>query len=132
MVVVFQFNDPNRIRPGSLESDPGRRPQMAKEKNGVVIRSTRLYRLIHFSKMDKALQDIATEFVDSFELVFDNDWDHTVWTIKNPEHFIEGTFLRPNVQDEYNDWANRGNLLTAYRKLKALLVERGEVFTLSE
>lgn len=82
--------------------------------------------------MDKALQDIATEFVNSFEAVFENDWDHTVWMVKNPEHFIEGTFLHPNVQDESNDWDNRGNLLAAYRQLKALLVERGVKFALPE
>ncbi len=33
----------------------------------------------------------------------------------------EGTFIEPLVEDEIEDWGNRGALLQRYRKLKRLL-----------
>lgn len=33
-----------------------------------------------------------------------------------------GTFLRPDVGDECDNWANRGVLLAAYRELKNSLM----------
>ena len=33
-----------------------------------------------------------------------------------------GTFLRPDVGDESDNWANRGVLLAAYRELKNSLM----------
>lgn len=77
--------------------------------------------------MDQDLEKAASAFVDSFELVFDNDWWHTKHSIEDSESYIKpaGTFLNPGVDDEHNDWANRGNLLDAYRKLRAVLNSRG-------
>ncbi len=83
--------------------------------------------------------DAATlrEFLAAFEEVFDRDWGHTksmlgihdeteaekkeleaqgLETI--PMIAEDGTFLRPNVPDEVEDWGNRGRLLEAYRALK--------------
>lgn len=34
-----------------------------------------------------------------------------------------GTFLNPMVEDEIEDWGNRGALLDQYRNLKKLLIE---------
>jgi hypothetical protein len=77
------------------------------------------------------------EFLAAFEEVFDRDWAHTksmlgihveteaqkkaaaklgLETI--PIIAEEGTFLAPKVEDEIEDWGNRGRLLEAYRKLK--------------
>lgn len=64
-------------------------------------------------------------FVRMFELVFDNDWSMTQAALENPEHLIAegGTFIRPLVDDEGNNWANRGSLLAAYRDLLACMAK---------
>jgi hypothetical protein len=81
--------------------------------------------------MDTELSDVAAEFVMYFELVFDNDWDHTKSMIQEPKgRYIEGTFANPGVADEENNWSNRARILEAYRNLKALLVARGAARTL--
>ena len=58
-------------------------------------------------------------FVSMFELVFDLDWSMTQVCIENSEYLIDdkGTFLQPLVDDESNNWANRGALLETYRHL---------------
>ncbi|MDT7855091.1 hypothetical protein RQM47_00380 [Rubrivirga sp. S365] len=63
-------------------------------------------------------------FASSFELVFDNDWDVTKDRIAD-EHFVSpsGTFINPSVEDEHNNWANRGSLLADYRRLRELMDE---------
>jgi len=63
------------------------------------------------------------------ELVLDNDWGHAQGCIQDPEHMIHerGTFLNPMVDDEGNNWANRGNFLSAYRELK-LILEENELY----
>ena len=75
--------------------------------------------------MDKELLDASAEFLRYFELVFDNDWSHTKFMVREREHFIKGTFVNPDVEDEENDWSNRARILEAYRHLKALLKTRG-------
>jgi len=83
------------------------------------------------SKEQKELLDAVSSFVSSFELVFDIDWELTQSIIADPKHFIEGTFIHPNVEDESNNWWNRGSLLGSYRHLKALLVYRfSEIYLL--
>lgn len=80
---------------------------------------------------------IVQEFLDAFEEVFDRDWVHTksmlgiraeteeqkkaatklgLETI--PIVAEDGTFVHPKVEDETEDWGNRGRLLAAYRALK--------------
>lgn len=71
--------------------------------------------------MDKELHDAAASFVETFELVFHEDWEFTKRMIEEPSHYINNTFLRPNVENELTNWANRGNLLASYRQFKALL-----------
>ena len=58
-------------------------------------------------------------FASMFELVFDNDWSTTQDNIANSAHLIDeqGTFIRPLIEDEGDNWANRGALLSAYRDL---------------
>ena len=80
------------------------------------------------------------EFLESFEEVFHNDWNYTkemlgiheeteqnsqnsqrldletIYTISP-----EGTFLEPKIDDETEDWGNRGELLEKYRNLKRLI-----------
>lgn len=81
--------------------------------------------------------EIVKEFLDAFEEVFDRDWSHTksmlgihAETEKQkkaaadmglesiPVVAEDGTFVHPNVEDEVEDWGNRGRLLAAYRELK--------------
>jgi hypothetical protein len=62
-------------------------------------------------------------FIDSFEVVFgESDWWLTKEAISGElaEYNIHpnGTFLEPGVEDESNNWANRGSLLASYRFLK--------------
>lgn len=61
-------------------------------------------------------------FLDSFELVFgETDWPVTLANLQDDARYLihqNGTFLEPGVDDESNNWANRGSLLSAYRRLK--------------
>jgi hypothetical protein len=53
--------------------------------------------------------------------IFYWDWSHTKNMLAPPyvDELISssGTFLYPNVNDEYNDWGSRGGLLDSYKKL---------------
>ena len=80
------------------------------------------------------LESTAAEFVGWFEEVFDHDWQHTTTCLMvdymedSPAVFLaqDGTFLRPNVEDEFgNNWVNRGNLLSSYRRLRTRLEGSG-------
>ena len=82
------------------------------------------------------------DFVTSFEAVFGDDWQYTKEMLgitgETPEQSeaakamgLEtipiiaegGTFLDPRVDDEIEDWGNRGALLRDFRRLKRLLSE---------
>lgn len=70
-------------------------------------------------------RDIVMEFLNSFELVFDQDWEFTKANF-DPEMLkcfvsADGTFVNPKIGDESNNWGNRGHLLDAYRHLKVLM-----------
>lgn len=73
------------------------------------------------------LRERAEDLLCSLELVFHQDWAATACNLGMPEehssHTIApgGTFLEPGVPDECNNWANRGSLLRAYRKLRAVV-----------
>ncbi|MBC7819515.1 MAG: hypothetical protein IAG10_21750 [Planctomycetaceae bacterium] len=81
--------------------------------------------------------DLAREFLDAFEEVFDRDWEYTkemlgihgqteeqkmaaaeIGLESIPIIADDGTFAHPKVHDEVEDWGNRGRLLIAYRALK--------------
>lgn len=69
-----------------------------------------------------------TSFMQSFELVFDGDWEHTQLMLQDESGTTidtKGTFLSPTVDDESNNWWNRGNLLTEYRNLIAIMKDMG-------
>lgn len=68
----------------------------------------------------KELLATAETFLSSFELVFHHDWDMTKSCMEESGSFISatGTFVRPEVDDESNNWANRGSLLGDYRELR--------------
>lgn len=64
------------------------------------------------------------EFMSCFELVFDLDWEMTKMCVREDAGWLidkEGTFLRPLVDDERNNWHNRGALLSAYRHMVACM-----------
>lgn len=81
--------------------------------------------------------DRMQEFLDAFEEVFDRDWTYTSEMLGIQEETASqrqeaakfgleaipviaegGTFLRPGVDDEVEDWGNRARLLAAYRALR--------------
>jgi len=73
--------------------------------------------------IDPELLIVMFRFVGSFEAVFgDIDWEMTRDIINSDslEHYIHpnGTFIEPCVDDESNNWGNRGSLLSTYRDLK--------------
>lgn len=70
------------------------------------------------SKNDNYIQ-LVDDFLESFSLVFDKDWDYSKEIIKIEDYFIsdDGTFIDPRVDDEGNNWGNRKVLLDSYRKL---------------
>ncbi len=61
-------------------------------------------------------------FWTSFEAVFgEADWPATICNLQDDaKYLIEPgyTFLEPGVEDESNNWHNRGSLLASYRRLK--------------
>lgn len=70
------------------------------------------------TQLEKSLQ----EFIQAFRWVFEQDWTYTeeILTDKDMIHYYisaSGNFLNPDCDDESNNWANRGHLLAAYRKL---------------
>lgn len=69
----------------------------------------------------------VADFLDKFELVFgDADWPITLANLQADAKYLidpNGTFIDPGVTDESNNWHNRGSLLAAYRRLKAVLVQ---------
>ena len=72
--------------------------------------------------MDDNLKNAVTRFLEAFEEVFDKDWEYTKGNIDVEEYISpNGTFLNPKVDDEIEDWGNRGFLLHEYRQLKNLL-----------
>ncbi|WP_044210114.1 hypothetical protein [Flammeovirga sp. OC4] len=90
--------------------------------------------------MNKDLKVSITKFLDLFEEVFDRDWEYSkdMMGIKDEtedqkkaakEMGLEsieiiagnGTFINPKVEDETEDWGNRGALLNEYRRLKEYL-----------
>ena len=81
--------------------------------------------------------DTVREFLEAFEEVFDKDWAHTKQmlgirgdTVEEKRSTTEvgletipiisehGTFIHPKIDDETEDWGNRGRLLAAYRALR--------------
>jgi|HubBroStandDraft_1064217.scaffolds.fasta_scaffold960356_2 hypothetical protein len=77
--------------------------------------------------MSKQLETAIAEFMYYFELVFHQDWEFSRGILSSDikEAYIteEGTFLEPLVEDEGNNWGNRGCLLASYRDLIKLLDE---------
>ena len=90
--------------------------------------------------MSKNLNDSIADFLDLFEEVFDRDWEYSKEMMgirKETEEekraakemnletieiiSSDGTFINPKVENETEDWGNRGALLREYRILKVLL-----------
>lgn len=70
-----------------------------------------------FRKQDEYNQ-LVNDFMDYFTLVFDFDWEFSKNFISD-NSFIKDNcdFITPGVDDESNNWANRGALLHSYREL---------------
>lgn len=72
------------------------------------------------------LEEAIADFVKSFKLVFDYDWETTKLCI--PEEYLikeNGTFIQPGVSNESSNWWNRGSLLSRYRHLIEVLDKNG-------
>lgn len=86
------------------------------------------------------LEHLVIEFLNAFEDVFDSDWVYTKRmlgiqdTTEEQRQAVaalgleaipvvadDGTFLHPGIDDEVEDWGNRGRLLSAYRALKNIV-----------
>lgn len=109
----------------------------AANENGAALRSEReiLEEILDLSrslaiqkaggfKAHNELNQLISEFMISFELVFDSDWDFTESCIEDGS-YINGTFIDPQVEDERNNWGNRGGLLKAYRALVDYIKKNG-------
>lgn len=68
-------------------------------------------------------------FLTSFDLVFDNDWEFSRQRLQSDElgmYIRNGqSFLNPGIEDESNNWGNRGSLLASYRRLLAVMQHMG-------
>ncbi len=74
------------------------------------------------------LRNTLTALLDRLEGVFHEDWAFTQAQLQDRamlHHVIapSGTFLKPGVDDEENNWANRARLLQAYREAKAFITD---------
>ena len=80
--------------------------------------------VVRVEELDKLLR-VLDEFLSAFELVFEDDWEFTQGCMEQSEYFIseDGTFINPRVEDEGNNWANRGSLLESYRELSKCMKE---------
>ena len=79
---------------------------------------------------DKELEKIFCEFLGAFEIVFHYDWDYTRIMIGDEEP--GGTFIKPGIEDESEDWGARGQLLEKYRNLKIALKSKNMHSEISE
>lgn len=70
-------------------------------------------------KTHNELNTLISNFLLSFDAVFNADWDHTMMCIQESKFFFSqnGTFVEPKVADEENNWSSRAILLKNYRKL---------------
>lgn len=79
--------------------------------------------------MNDEFKKLLTDFISNFELVFDEDWEFSKGCLRDDfqKNFVapDGTFLNPGVDDESNNWANRGQLLHTYRNLIAEMQKQG-------
>ncbi len=92
--------------------------------------------------MKQNLKIPIQNFIKAFEDVFDKDWEYSkemmgIHGQSEDQKMLdkklgleiidiiseEGTFLNPMVDDEIEDWGNRGSLLQQYRILKKILKE---------
>ena len=90
----------------------------------------------NFLKADKSklkedeshqLNTLVSNFLSMFNTVFQDDWNHTILSL-DPEwlkYYIapDATFINPKVEDEQNNWGNRGTLLSSYRELVSFIVD---------
>lgn len=77
---------------------------------------------------DITLERTAAEFIDAFEHVFGDDWEHTKACLaSNSDSFVDRghTFINPGQFDEANNWCSRLHLLERYRCLAEELMKRG-------
>jgi hypothetical protein len=74
-------------------------------------------------KAHNELNDLISNFLTCFYSVFDEDWEHSKASLVDSQYYIDenGTFINPRVDDEANNWANRGALLASYRALVAYI-----------
>ena len=74
------------------------------------------------SEIDRDLVNAAIRFLDGFENVFHHDWEHTKQCLSD-ETLIHrlGTFCKPAVEDEANNWSSRGALLDRYQEFAKLV-----------
>jgi hypothetical protein len=80
------------------------------------------------TKSDTAL-DALEDLARNMYAVFDNDWAFTRDMLNaDPSPYTiapDRTFLDPGVEDEANNWGNRGSLLAAYRRAVMVLKAHG-------
>ena len=56
---------------------------------------------------DPELIEALREFLGAFEVVFQHDWNYT--KIMIGDEVEGGTFLKPGLEDESEDWGSRGD-----------------------
>jgi len=65
------------------------------------------------------MEGAVGRFLTEFELVFHADWEMSRGCLLEANYIHpNGTFLEPMVDDESNNWANRGALLEDWRELR--------------
>lgn len=101
-IMCMWFDDNNNLQSASLKTD-----------------------MLDSNNMDEMFNAL-NRFAFCFQLVFDADWEMTRGCIDESDDFINGTFINPMVDDESNNWANRGALLESWRRL-LICMERLDV-----
>jgi predicted AlkP superfamily pyrophosphatase or phosphodiesterase len=76
---------------------------------------------------DEKLDRAYRRFVNVFEIVFKEDWEHSKGCLQNIDAYVApgGTFLNPLQDDEDANWSARKSLLEAYRDVVEVMNARG-------
>ena len=94
------------------------------DDNGTLQSATLKPDMLDSSHMDELL-DALNDFAFTFDLVFDRDWEMTKGCLEDSDLYVKGTFINPLVDDESNNWSNRGALLANWRRLLECMERSG-------
>lgn len=110
---IVESNQHENMTSGDVRSDRDLLEEVLKLSRALAIQRSGGF------KANSKLNNLISNFLTAFDLIFNIDWDYTKLCIEESDTLISrhGTFIEPNVDDEENNWGNRVSLLNSYREL---------------